>query len=112
MIVELALFSVEVHRAFEPPLDGLAAAQERAVDPHLLAVGAANVQDAAIAQRQAVAGDESQPLGANVADVEGPRLRVLAVAVELQRGGHVVSPPAGVPPALAAKLPGLEGGEN
>ena len=38
--VEHGLFAVEVHRAFEPALDGFAATEQRAVDLHGFAVRA------------------------------------------------------------------------
>src|SRR5260221_107124 len=111
-VVEHALFPVEVHRSFEPPLHRLAAAQERAVDAHAAPLGAGDGQDAAVAQRQTMSRDETEALGIDVADEDGPFGGLRGVAEEFELPRDAVGPARGAPAVLPAVPPHLQGGKD
>src|SRR2546423_5182311 len=87
LLFERVLFAVEGQAAFEPALDGLATAVQRAVDADDRAAARGGQFDpAAVAQGQTVRRDEAEAAAADVAGVQRPRQRSPPVAEQLKSG--------------------------
>src|SRR5438105_12721443 len=83
---ELVLLAVEVDRSLVPPRRRLAAAEQGAGDADDLAGRRRQVDQPAVAQGQAVGGDEAQAAGVDVAGVDDAAGLAGVVAVEAELG--------------------------